>query len=286
MLALFLGLATSLAYGVSNFVGPLISRTLAPAAVLVAGQLLALLASALLVVLTAAPTPGAGALVAALVAGLGNALGLAGFYKAAATGPISIAAPLSATSATVPVVLGLAGGEQVAALQLGGIVLAVLGASLAARREPGEGAEGPGQHDRSARRRTVVYALLSALGFGVFLYALAPASAGGGVFWAVAISRASFLASIVVGALLLGQSLRVPVRALPLAAVPGLLLFAGTLSYSFATTIAPVSVVSVLGSLFPVVTVTLALVVLRERPGPVQRVGIAAALVGVVLLST
>ena len=278
MLAIALALGASLCYGTSNFIGPLLSRTLAPTAVLVVGQAVALVASGTVVIAAAPPPPDGGALAAAVAAGLGNALGLAAFYRAAAIGPISVVAPIGATGAAVPVVLGLAVGEEVAALALVGILLAVSGAAMAARRDSGApAAEGE-------RRESIVYAVLSALGFGVFLAGMAPASANG-VFWAVMISRISLLASVIGGALILGSALRVPARQLPKVAVPGLLLFLGTMSYSFATQTGLLSVVSVLGSLFPVVTVALALAVLGERLNRVQRVGVGATVLGVVLIA-
>ena len=72
---------------------------------------------------------------------------------------------------------------------------------------------------------------------------------------------------------------------MPKVALPGVLLFAGTLMYAAATQEGLLSVVSVIATMFPVVTVTLALPVLHERPSRVQWAGIAAALAGVVLLS-
>jgi drug/metabolite transporter (DMT)-like permease len=46
-----------------------------------------------------------------------------------------------------------------------------------------------------------------------------------------------------------------------------------------------VSLVSVLGSLYPLTTVALAAVVLGERPHRVAQVGVAIALAGVVLIA-
>ena len=67
--------------------------------------------------------------------------------------------------------------------------------------------------------------------------------------------------------------------------VPGLLLFGGTLLYTAATREGDLSVVAVLGSLFPVVTVGLAFVLLGERLTRVQGLGAAAAMVGSVMLA-
>ena len=66
---------------------------------------------------------------------------------------------------------------------------------------------------------------------------------------------------------------------------PGLLLFAGTVLYVVAASRGQLSLVSVLGALFPVWTVGLSVVVLAERPTRVQLVGVVAALIGVALIA-
>ena len=55
--------------------------------------------------------------------------------------------------------------------------------------------------------------------------------------------------------------------------------------YALATQEGLLSVVSVLGSLYPAVTVVLARVVLAERIARVQQVGVVLALAGVVAIS-
>jgi drug/metabolite transporter (DMT)-like permease len=276
--AILLALGTALCYGVSNFIGPQISRDLPTMAVIVAGQTVALLVSATVVIAHGEGAPDAGEVGAGLLAGLGNAGGLALFYSAAASGPLSIITPIGATGAAVPVLIGIAGGERVGTLGIAGIVLAIGGVALAARRASTSAQEA------ADLRRTVLLSIASAACFGVFLWAIAPASEAG-VFWGVFLSRMSLVASLVAGTLLLGRALRVPAVAVPKVALPGVLLFAGTLMYASATQEGLLSVVSVIATLFPVVTVTLALVFLHERPSRVQWAGIAAALTGVVLLS-
>ena len=89
-----------------------------------------------------------------------------------------------------------------------------------------------------------------------------------------------------------GAGDRAHVRAGPLAdgaegrALPGLLLLVGTATYGIATGSGPVSVVRVLATPNPVVTVGLAVVVLGERLAPRQQAGVATALLGVVLLAS
>jgi drug/metabolite transporter (DMT)-like permease len=276
--AIFLALGTALCYGVSNFIGPQISRHLPTMSVIIAGQTVALVVSATVVLAHGSGAPGADEIGAGLLAGLGNAGGLALFYLAAASGPLSIITPIGATGAAVPVLIGLASGERLSLLGAAGIVLAMGGVVMAARTV------GASDQEAADLRRTVLLSIASAACFGVFLWAIAPASESG-VFWGVMLSRISLVASLVCGALLLRRALRVPAADVPKVALPGILLFTGTLMYAAATQEGLLSVVSVIATLFPVVTVTLAFLFLHERPSRTQWAGIAAALSGVVLLS-
>ena len=126
--------------------------------------------------------------------------------------------------------------------------------------------------------------MLAALTFGTFLTLFAAASQGGAAP-ALAISRLAVLVGTVVVLLVARSPVRVPVRAVPTVALPGLLLLVGTAAYGVATGTGLVSVVSVLATLNPVVTVGLAVVVLGERLAPRQQVGVGTALLGVVLLA-
>jgi drug/metabolite transporter (DMT)-like permease len=67
--------------------------------------------------------------------------------------------------------------------------------------------------------------------------------------------------------------------------VPGLLLALATFAFGEASRIGLLSVVSVIATLAPVVTVLLAFVLLRERPTHTQWAGTAVALTGLVLLT-
>ena len=278
MTAIALALGTALCYGVSNFIGPLLSRELPTMAVIVFGQTVALAVSATVVIAHGQGSPDLAQVGAGLLAGAGNAAGLALFYMAAASGPLSIVTPIGATGAAVPVLIGLGKGESVGAAGFLGIALAIGGVVLAGRQVSSSAQEA------ADLRRTVLLAAASAVAFGIFLWAIAPAS-GAGIFWGVMLSRISLVGLLVAGALIAGRAMLVPAADAPKVALPGVLLFTGTLMYAAATTEGLLSVVSVIATLFPVVTVTLAFVFLKERPSRVQWAGIAAALSGVVLLS-
>ena len=287
MLAIVLALGTSLAYGVANFLAPVLMRRHAVAAVLLTGQLAALAGSVLLLAFSSESPPDAAAFGLAVLAGVGNAAGLGFFYEAVRYGPLSVATPVGATAAALPVVVGIVGGDTLQALQVVGIVLAIGGAVLAARRESTEA-----DHDHWDLRRCVLFAAFSALGLGLLLTALPGAAADGELFWALTIQRSTIVVCFGVLILVRGQrfahppELPRPTFAARLALfTPGLLLLGGTLMYILASERGQLSVVAVCGSLFPLVTVGLAIVVLHERVARVQAIGVIAAVLGVVLIA-
>ena len=277
-MAAALALLTSLAYGLSNYVGPRLARGAPLYVLLIAGQFCSFVLAGVVVLAQGDALPGSGAIAAALLAGMGNAAGLVLLYRAAALAPLSIVMPVTAVGGAVPVAYGLATGETLTALKLAGIVLALGGLALVARRP------GPVGEPARDRPRALLLAAASALCFGVFLAAMGPASEEG-TGWAVMLSRVSLLLLLVAAAVWERAPLRVAAGRLPALTVPGLLLFAGTLSYAAATQQGDISVVSVLSSLAPVATVALAIALDRERLSPSQAVGVVATLAGVVVLS-
>jgi drug/metabolite transporter (DMT)-like permease len=278
MLVLTLALGASLCYGVSNFLGPQLVRRHALVSVLVLSQVAALGACALYLGVDGGPALPASDAWLALLAGAGNAGGLIGFYKAAELGPLSVVAPIGASGAVIPVVWGLASGESLKAPQAVGLVLAIGGAVLVARRTSGHHST----HYPNPRA-SALWAGGSAVAFGVFLTALPKASAHGRA-WALFDARLALVALLGLWA---GRELATIrfVRGSALLAIPGLLLVIGTMMYTTATAHGQLSLVSVLGSLFPIFTVGLGVVLLGERLSRTQAVGVAAALAGIALIA-
>lgn len=279
MLVLTLALGASLCYGVSNFLGPQLVRRHALVTVLVISQVAALAVCVLYLAVDggrALPSPD---MWLALLAGAGNAGGLIGFYKAAELGPLSVVAPIGASGAVIPVVWGLASGDSLRAPQAAGLVLAMGGAVLVARRSAAHHSTAHYPDPRAA----ALWAGGSAVAFGVFLTALPQASAHGRA-WALLDAR---LALVVLLAVWAGRELAAIrlARGSALLAVPGVLLVIGTVMYTTAAAHGQLSLVSVLGSLFPVVTVGLGVALLGERMSRTQAVGVAAALTGIALIA-
>jgi drug/metabolite transporter (DMT)-like permease len=79
---------------------------------------------------------------------------------------------------------------------------------------------------------------------------------------------------------------RAPLGKLPQLGAIGLLDTGANTMFAIATTGGLLSLVAVLGGLFPIVTVALAYLLLHERLQPMQRVGVLLALAGIPLIST
>jgi drug/metabolite transporter (DMT)-like permease len=277
VLAVALGLAASLSWGISDFLGGLKSRSLALLTVLLFSQGAGLVLIAVVVAARGEPAPDAEHVLYACVSGLAGAAGLAAFYRGLAVGAMAVVAPISGTAAAIPVAFGVITGERPGALQALGIVLAIAGVALASRELPDEGgaprlAAGAG------------LALVSALGFGSFFVAMDAAS-GPDLFWAILFNRITSISALVLAALVARPRLtiaRSDVRALLLI---GALDISANGLFAAASTEGLVSLVAVLASLYPIVTIALARLVLGERVRRVQQAGVAAALVGVALIS-
>jgi drug/metabolite transporter (DMT)-like permease len=279
VLAIALALGSSACYGVSNFLGPQLARRHTLASVLMLSQVAALAASALYLAADGGQALPSADMWLAFLAGAGNAGGLIGFYVAAELAPLSVVAPIGAVGAIVPVIWGLTTGDSLKLTQAAGLVLAMGGAALAARRP----LPTAGQIRRYSNLRAgAIWAAASAAAFGVFLTAL-PAASAHGQAWALFDARVGvvLLTGLWAGRKL--QTIRISGRS-ALLTVPGLLLITGTLLYTTATAHGQLSLVSVLGSLFPVVTVGLGVALLQERLSRTQLVGVVAALSGIVLI--
>jgi drug/metabolite transporter (DMT)-like permease len=221
--------------------------------------------------------PEASAIGWAALAGSAGIVALGSLYRGLAIGTMSVVAPISATGAAVPVLVGLAQGERPDTPQVVGMGLALIGVILASR-EPAE--DGP-----SPKRAAIGLALVAALGFGAFYVAMDKATAQAGVAGALIVARAASLTLLVLAALVVRPELPREVANIAKLGVIGLLDLSANGLYALATREGLLSVVSVLGSLYPAVTVVLARVVLRERVARAQEAGVLLALAGVVAIT-
>ena len=275
-MTVLLALLSSALWGVADFLGGTASRRLRALVVVGLSQGAALLVLVPLVLV-------AGERPASVWAGVGagalGVVGLGAFYTALARGTMGVVAPIAALGAVLPVVAGLVQGEQPSGLQLAGIAVAVVGVVLASGPELSGGAS----------PLPLVLAGIAAVGFGMVAVLLAEGSEGGGAGAVLVVLVVMRCTSVLLLAALWAAA-RVPLAAgrgdaRALVAV-GLFDVGANACFAVAAQSGLLSVVGVLASLYPVVTVLLARQLHAERLAPVQVVGVGGALLGVALLAS
>ncbi len=117
-------------WGVADYLGGLQSRKRQVLAVVAISQLAGLSLIAVIVAGRGVAFPGVENMLPAAIAGVMGAFCIVIFYLALSYGPISIVAPVLASSACIPVIYGLVTGERPSGLQLTGL------ARHADRRDP------------------------------------------------------------------------------------------------------------------------------------------------------
>lgn len=270
-----LALMSSVLWGGADFGGGLLSRRLPAVAVVAWSQLCGLLVLLLLVLTTGAFDGGWGWLRWAVVAGVTGSAGLVCFYAALSIGTMGVVSPIAALGAVVPVGLGVLSGERPSAVQVAGIAVALAGSALAS---------GPELSGGAAAARAVALAALAGLGFGLALYAIGRGAQDSTLLTLTGM-RGTSVAALAVAGLVARTTGGVTVRSLPTLAAVGVADAGANFLFGVASTMGLLSVTAVLSSLYPVVTVLAARMLLHERLRRVQQVGVSAALVGVVLLT-
>lgn len=272
MSALF-ALLSSLCWGSSDFVAGVLSRRLPAVAVVAWSQLWALVG--LTVLLAVRGELGWGPWGPyAMVAGISGSAALICFYLALATGTMGVVAPVASLGVVVPVAVGLSRGDRASTSAWVGVAVAVIGIVLASGPELSGGAS----------PRPVLLAAAAGLGFGVTLTVIDPGARESVIhtLWGMRVTSVSLF---LVAALVLRRTGGVPPRRQPVLAAVGFTDVLANGLYALASTTGLVSLASVLGSLYPVVTVVLARVFLRERLRRVQLVGVGLSAVGAALIA-
>jgi drug/metabolite transporter (DMT)-like permease len=271
--ALALAFASGVSWGIADFLGGLRSRRLPVLNVLLASQGTGLVLIGIYMLVRWESPPGGDFALWAILSGVAGAIGLAAFYRGLSVGNMGVVAPISATAAVVPVVIGIATGDRPSAPQSVGLVLAFAGVVLASREEVS-----------GAMARGAGLAVISALGFGFFFVGMDNAS-DADIGWAMLGNRITSFSARVAAVAVLRPPLAARLRDAPVLETVATLDITANGQFAIASTEGLVSLVSVLGSLYPLTTLALAAVVLRERPHRTALIGVVTALTGVVLIA-
>lgn len=274
-----LALVSSVAYGISDFLGGRVSRSVSLLSVLMVSQGAALTLLTVLVSVRGDSLPEGRFLVYAALAGVSEAVAVAALYRGFAVGVISLVAPVAATAPLIPVLIGLVLGEVPTPLQAVGIGLAVLGVVCVSRERPAETGSA-----KNKTARSILFGLLAAFGFGCFYVAMDGASVES-VPWALFMARSTSLSLFAAAALIGRARVAVPRGLFVTVVAIGLLIVAADTMYAVASTSGLLGVVAVLSSLHSLVTILLARIFLQERLSKSQGLGVLLCLGGVMTIA-
>ncbi len=214
----------------------------------------------------------------AVAAGACGSIGLTLFYLAMSRGLVSIVAPLAGViGAAIPAAFGILRGDDLGLLALVGLAIAIVSIFVVSMA-PG----GPKHVD--ARTVLLLAVGAGALFGGFFVFYSLPSEDAG--LWPVLVLRLAGTGTLLAVALGLRRPLRVDRPVLARTGVMGALEVSAGVALLLALQKGPVSVASVLSSMYPVATVILAAIVLSERLSRLQLAGVALALGAILLISS
>jgi uncharacterized membrane protein len=278
-----LALSSALFYGAADFFGGLTARRASTVATVFVSQFVGLLLLLVGLPFLPAATISSGDWIWGIVAGLSGGIGVALLYRALAVGTMAVVAPITAVcAAMIPVLFAFGWGERLRPLTIVGVALAFVAIALVSQpHAPG----GLAAQSFGQRRFPpgVLLALLAGVAIGLFFLALARTTTEAGM-WPLIAARITSVMLFGSIALATGRSVLMSKPAVTTAVAGGALDMLANALYMIAARVGPLSIVVALASLYPAATVLLARLVLGERLGFMQTVGIFCALGAVVII--
>jgi drug/metabolite transporter (DMT)-like permease len=293
-MGILLGLATALCWGSSDLCARFATRKIGTFRTMLYMQLCGFLLLTLVMPLLGgwAPFLGSAWLTVwawGIFAGCLNTVSTLSLYRSFEIGKLSVVAPVSASYPVLTLLLSVITGERLTAVRLAGMALTVAGVVLVARGEtiPAQGDPLDGKTLPGMKGRGVGWASLSALGFGVMFWLLGirivPVMGAAQSVWVIRMISVVATSLVI---LLARQSIAPPTkRDTPWILGTGLLDTSAYVFNNYGMKFEPISVVSVLSSLYGAVTVVLATLILKEPVSRVQWLGIVCIFAGIILIS-
>jgi drug/metabolite transporter (DMT)-like permease len=277
-----LALLSSALWGSADFFGGKLSKKYAPIVVLGMTQAIGLLFGITLVLLSGelfqANPPQVfgdnGYFIPGAIAGVTGYIGLICLYAGLSTGRMGVVSPISSLSAVIPLTFALVTGEVLTWAQGFGVVIALAGAFCASGPELSQGLS----------PKPLLLALGAAAGFGTAMTFMSIGSNSSALMTMVMMRATTFLVTISL-ALRFRTVGNLTKSEIPVLIFIGVSDFAANLLLGVATNFGLVSLVMVLGSIYPIVTALMAFKFLHERLHRIQYIGIVLAVAGVALIS-
>jgi len=278
-MTIVLALFASLFIGISDFLGGIDSRTRNPLETSLVVFLAAFVTLVPIAFLLGASDLTIHDLGLGAVSGLTTSVAYVGFFAAIGHGRISIVAPISAAvTALLPAIAGIAEGNALSTIARYGILCALLAIPLVAY-ETDDGEAG----DDWSTRRQVLVSILCGVGFGFYFFCIGHTHRSAGLWPTVA----TLVVGIAIIAPLAARGGAMPSLASlsRLAVVGGVALGVADAGLTTALQRGPLTVASVLGNLYPLVTIALGVSILGERVRLWHAAGILLAVAGVAMIA-
>jgi drug/metabolite transporter (DMT)-like permease len=283
MLTIALAVAAACGWGLADFLAGQASRATSTLLVLCLTQALGLVLVLPVAAVAGAGPPASRYLFFAVVSGLTLSLALGALYRGMVVGLVGLVSTIAATGTVVAVFVGLLQGNRPSAVQGFGVLLAIGGVVLVSWRRSSttEGAEKHG----SRLSASVRWGLIAAAAGGLTQVAIQQ-GARGGVLWMLVAQRATVTAVAGLVARRFGTMTRPPPPVVPTLLMIGIADVVATGFFAASTRHGELALAAATSSLYPVVTVALAVAVLHERLTPMQLGGVIAALAGTAAIAS
>ncbi len=270
-----LGLLSAVAWGSGDFGGGMLSRRAPLFGVVGLTQFVGVFGALAMAIILGEPLPTFPDIAWAAGAGIGGMVGITALYRGLAVGRMGVVAPVTGVlGAAIPVAFGFVVEGVPQPVAIVGIIAALVAVVLVTRA-PGHGADHPSG---------VEWALLAGVAIGWFNICIGQFG-GDSAFGLLVIIRLLQAAMMAVMIVLWRQPWRLPRDTIPKIAVIGMLDMVGNAAFILAAGAGALAIATVLASLYPVTTVVLAIVILRERLTRSHVAGIALTAVAITLIA-
>jgi uncharacterized membrane protein len=280
LLSIIFGLCAALGWGAGDFTGGLASRKTGAYRAVFYGEVIGIVFLFFILGVTSEPVPNLKVWLLSMVAGAVGTFGLILLYRAMTIGLMSVAAPVSALlAATLPVLVGIFKEGVPNTSTIFGFGFALFAIWMISQSNGGV-------TDILAHLEDLKLPLLAGIGFGSYFILMHEATSTGATVWPMVASRSGGILLISAYMLIARVSWKVEdTSAWPLLTLNGLLDILGNIFFILAGQTGRLDVAAVLSSLFPGATVMLAWIFLKERLTRNQWIGVASALIAIVLMT-
>ena len=279
MLSILYGLISAAGWGAGDFSGGLAARKTGAHRAVFYGEIVGILILLFIVNIVGEPVPNLRVWLLAMLAGALGTAGLILLYHSMTIGLMSIATPVSALLAAIlPVLVGMIREGFPGLATFIGFGFALYSVWMISQGRDGV-------KNILAHIADLKLPLLAGVGFGLFFVIMREATRGGAILWPMVASRSGGLILVGLYMLFTRTSLKVDSAAWPYILVNGVFDICGNGFFVLASQAGRLDVASVLGSLYPGGTVVLAWIFLKERLSRAQWIGIAAALIAILLMT-